>query len=116
MVNLKSWRDAQSGTPLTGLAYLAVEELPDGKLRNLRDGELQRLADMGFQPVSSVKSEVTREGSKITYTGGFDFCLIEGVPKALSDMLKPLAPTLIGSIIEPFYEQLERDKPDDSKT
>jgi hypothetical protein len=106
LMNWEHWRDKQSGSPLTGVAYMAVREQADGKLKSLRDGEAQRHHEMGFKPVVSVKSQVTHNGSKTTFTNGYEFFMVEGIPEAVVDTIKHLTTILVDGLIEPYYDQV----------
>ena len=109
VMNWQDFVDKESGTPLTGLGYMAVEQLPNGKVRALFASEAREHAVLGFKPVAAVRSEVTRWGTKTNHWG-YDLHFLESTPPSVRETLKHLSPLIVDGLIEPYYDRIGATK------
>jgi hypothetical protein len=109
VMNWQDFADKESGTPLTGLGYMAVKQLPNGTVRALFTREAREHATLGFKPVAAVRSEVTRRGTKTTHDG-YDLHCLEGTPPSVRETLKHLGPVIVDGLIEPYYDRIGATK------
>jgi hypothetical protein len=111
MANWVSFVEKQSGAPIRGLGFMPVEQLPNGKIRVSSASLAKKYAEMGFKPVVSVVSEVTRHGTKITHSGAYSLHFLESTPPSMREALEQFfSPVIVDGLLEDFYNKLNAHK------
>jgi hypothetical protein len=90
-------------------AFLPIEELPDGTVRALNQKQEKEMRELGLRPMVAVKSEVTREGTKIIHRG-YELYFREGISGAWRAVIEQHSPKWVESMLEGYYEKLNAKK------
>jgi hypothetical protein len=80
-------------------AFRPAEQLPDGKVRVFSRGQEKKMRELGFRPMVAVKSEVTRHGTKITFSG-YELYFLEGLPATWREVIEQHSPDTIETMLE----------------
>jgi hypothetical protein len=85
--------------------FLPVEQLPDGKVKVLSPEQGRKMWELGFRPIVAVKSNVSRQGGKVTIRG-FELYLLHGAPAAWREVIEQHSPKMVEAILEDYYANL----------